>query len=473
MTFDMGNIQKYAILIGVSEYQDSIQSLPYVYNDVYRMAGLFRNNGFSNKRIYVLGNFPNQIDPFIKKPFKDSIMSVIKFVAANARTDDLIFLYVGGHIVDIFSRPYLITTDSKLDFLLNTTLGLQELLEPIEKSRCQNIIKIFDVCRQHFARGRSLTSHMTDATIELLTRPITGHATLVSCSPGNYALESPEFKQGICSYFVNNALSGLCTNNDGPVTWELLSQYVVRQMRDWCSLNHAKQIPIVHSEYYGPEIFLRDNADTLVDEKPVSADDQQDPEKIPEPAPNPIYIQTLYHKDHIKPIHRTKSRPVEKNFDQALKLLLKATDSFIRDFSHPSISVFRTEPVKLNILSYFVNQEFETFLQKMDTEAIEHSMALQIFFRHSLAYAPQTALYLNLVKFGDYYWIWYCLPFETLRTSGQFTPENPIKTDMIAMRTPQFFDEIKLERYISDIFRDCTETIIDWVRQLHNNMTKS
>ncbi|MHA1280793.1 MAG: hypothetical protein ACTSQ8_26900, partial [Candidatus Helarchaeota archaeon] len=104
----------------------------------------------------------------------------------------------------------------------------------------------------------------------------------------------------------------------------------------------------------------------------------------------------------------------------------------------------------MTVLSYFINQVFEQFINNINiNEPIKDTKAIQIFFKNAESNAPETSLYLNIVQFSNFYWIWYCLPFETLRMQGDFVPSNPLKIDYISLRPPFIYNTEKLNLLIS------------------------
>ncbi len=465
---------KYAILIGVPAYSDSIKPLSYAFNDAYRMSAVLKEGGYSFKKVFLLSTQDKGSEHIYASPTRENILSVVKRVAELAQEGDSILLYFSGHAVDIFGRPYLIASDTQLDYLLSSAVAISEIYDLLKKSKCDQVFRIFDVCRTHFAQGRTLISKMTENNLAGFTEIFPGHATFISCSPGEYANESIFHKQGVFSYYLNNALSGL-VEKEGNIFWDLVADYVKINVNDWCRDNGQQQTPVVKSSFNNPVVVclapykekqqVKPNIDV---KKDIESEIKTDIDKNDTMMVNSHNVNALYHKNQIKPVVRSKKQVTANTFENALKVLLESTDGFIKDFSNPAISVFRTEPVTLSIMSYFVNTEFQKFLEINNPDFnIEQSKALQIFFKNSMSNVPHTSLYINLVKFPQYYWVWYCLPFETLRSEGDFVPANPLKIDYFSLREPQIYDPVKIGKIISDIFRDCTETIIQWTKELN------
>ena len=116
--------RRYAVLIGVSEYEEGVGNLPYARNDVVRLRSVLQTiPAFSSDRIYLLatgvdpgGNIP------VVPPTRANILHRLKYVCDEAGPDDLIFIYFAGHGTELSETPYLLTADTKMDVLKDTAV---------------------------------------------------------------------------------------------------------------------------------------------------------------------------------------------------------------------------------------------------------------------------------------------------------------------------------------------------------------
>ncbi len=473
---------RFVIIIGIPEYLDDVKRLPYSANDACGLYTVLKNCGYSEEKMFLLTDRKDKTGIIYNPPTLVNIFDVINKVVHMVKPTDSIFFYFSGYGVDIFKRPYLLASDSQLDYLLSTAIDLSYLLNLLKKSRAQNILHMLDICRSHFAENRTLQSKMTFDFQDFLMTPLTGQATLCACSANEYAHESSEYKQGIFSYYLNKAIEQGVGLQEKIITLEQVVDYVKQNVLEWTFKRKLKQTPCYVSSL--PEDFILSkitNTKNAVDiVHPKNRFSHSEPEYIQvdmEPdtdyaAPQnfPPTRKTEIHTFYDKKI--LNKRPPVKNgvnqFEQIYELFLKSIDSYIHDFSHPVITIYRTDPVDLKVLSYFIYHEFLHIIQHTKIpETIRESRAIQIYFKNAESNGPETSLYVNVVRFASFYWIWYCLPFETLRMQGEFLPLNPLKTDFIALRPPILYNSEKLNQIVSDIFRDCTNTLIDWTHQLH------
>ena len=91
--------KRYAIVIGVSAYDDDIATLPNAKNDAYRLHLILqKHSGFDADRVYLLANgFDSATDVQTTPPTRSNILSKVQYVCKNAGPDDLIVLYFAGH----------------------------------------------------------------------------------------------------------------------------------------------------------------------------------------------------------------------------------------------------------------------------------------------------------------------------------------------------------------------------------------
>jgi len=472
----------FTVIIGISEYQDDIKNLPNAANDAMRLYNALKKCGYSESKIHLLATPPGEKNALFTIPTRTNILNVFNKIANESKAEDLVLVYIASYGVDIFNRPYLLAQDTQLDYLLSTSVDLSELMKLLSMSRARLKLQLYDICRSHFAPGRQLISRMSANFLNIIMPSENGYATFCSCSQNEYANESPEYKQGIFSYYLNNALENGVGLNDRNLTLDQIVDYVQNNVMEWTYKRKLKQTPVFNANLPDSMILSinsgKEPASDMMPYKyrfinnPVNQM-QATPDTAPEadagdsaaPLP-PQEITSFYNK---RTFIRKAPVPVENfSFENTWLRLLKSIDSYIRDFSHPFITIYRTEPVELKILSYFINQEYEKYLREHNNGlTATESIAVQIFFKNIESNAPVSSLYINFVNFSSHYWLWYCLPFETLRMYGDFLPTNPMKINYLALRPSNMFTTETIIRHISDVFRDCTETIIDWTRQLN------
>ena len=121
----------YAILVGVSQYQDKdeLRSLPYARNDVLRLRSvLTAKAAFPQDTTYVLADASDQsANSPDDAPTRANILHKLQFVCDAAQPDDLILFYFAGHGAEISTVPYLLAADSKMNVLDKTAVNVRDI----------------------------------------------------------------------------------------------------------------------------------------------------------------------------------------------------------------------------------------------------------------------------------------------------------------------------------------------------------
>ena len=238
---------KYAIIVGVSKYDDSsFTNLSYATRDAQKLADvLAKRSGIDPERIYLLSNTSSsEFTENNRTPTKPNILDVLKHVVQSADEESEIFFFFAGHGVEIGHTPYLLTTDTKQSVMDLTALKVQDLNTILENSRSRFVVRIFDACRSTFFGGRdAMPVEMSPNMENAFFHDGSGWATLSSCSSGERSWESDEFEQGVFSYFLCEALDGKAADKNGHVTLYAMADYVKKEVQGWCDRNLKTQTP--------------------------------------------------------------------------------------------------------------------------------------------------------------------------------------------------------------------------------------
>ena len=125
------------------------------------------------------------------RPMLSSIIrQVYTQFCMTSRPQDRVVLYFGGHATSIDGRAYLVPVDGELT-KPETLIPLTDLWARLEECPAQQKVMLFDVCRinEDGDRARPGSEPMSPELFEQLSQAPKGVQVVVSCSPGQNALE--------------------------------------------------------------------------------------------------------------------------------------------------------------------------------------------------------------------------------------------------------------------------------------------
>jgi uncharacterized caspase-like protein len=255
----MNNGKRFAIIIGITEYESGLGNLRFTKNDAVRLNETLINNvGFCENSVHLFLN-DTELQDSVKKPIRSEIMSAIKNVCDEAGEDDLILFYFAGHGTEISEKPYLLTSDTKMNVVKETAIDIEELNEMLKQSKSKFILRIFDACRTPYSsNARGLLSRMTNAFHSAIFTQPAGWATISSCSSGEFAYETEEYEQGIFSYYLCEGLAGSAANSQGNITLDSLLGHINSSMSVWSERGN-KQTPHRQVDISGELVFYTIN----------------------------------------------------------------------------------------------------------------------------------------------------------------------------------------------------------------------
>jgi hypothetical protein len=211
---------RYAICVGVNNYQPTAKVYPLIYaeknaQDVY---DLFLQRGFAPENCRLLLGEAATLS---------AINTTLREVLVNkAKRDDLIIFYFAGHCCRVSyeeddesdSEVFLASQDFDANQIkedrshrLDKALGLNRLrVEYFERTPSNKLLFILDSCYSgDFAGSNYRGKDDIQADIkEAFDSKRAGRVALTSCSPNERAYESSELEQGIFTHHLLQALSG-------------------------------------------------------------------------------------------------------------------------------------------------------------------------------------------------------------------------------------------------------------------------
>ena len=209
---------RYALLIGISNYNKGLDLLPSAVKDVDALRQVLLNpdiGGFADGDVVVL-----------KDAEKGAIETAIYHLFANRKPDDLLLLYFSGHGVTDDRRDFYFTgISTSKDALPPTAVSSVYVQGEMDKSRSQRQVVILDCCHSGaFPKGMKAKDIGT-VDIKLGGE---GRAILTAADSSQYAFEQEGFDLSLYTHFL---VEGLKTgaadrDEDGDVSVDELHVYV-------------------------------------------------------------------------------------------------------------------------------------------------------------------------------------------------------------------------------------------------------
>ncbi|MDJ0733336.1 MAG: dynamin family protein [Nostocaceae cyanobacterium] len=213
---------KVALLIGVSEYESGLKSLPGTQKDIEEMQGVLKDPN--------IGNFDEV--RLLTNPNLEIMQVGIQTLFSERQKDDLLVLYFSGHgIIDNYGKLYMASCGTSRDYFESTAVAANFVHDIMNKSCCKRQVVILDCCYSGaFAQGLSAkNSGLVDIETQLGGE---GRVILTSCRDFEYSLE----KEGVgiyTRYLVEGIKTGAAdTNNDGVIYVDKLHEYAKKKVQE-------------------------------------------------------------------------------------------------------------------------------------------------------------------------------------------------------------------------------------------------
>ncbi|WP_414755163.1 eIF2A-related protein [Anabaena sp. CCY 9910] len=242
-TLATGKAKLWLLLVGVNQYQDErLPTLRYSAVDCQGLATALADATcrFPDKSEWVHHDFATQL------PTLTTVRDSLRQVTHQAQPEDTILFYFSGHgILEPGSQQAILClADTQTDDLLNTGLGLPELLQCLENSQAQTQLVWLDACHSGSLTFRGARSNHTPASlpnptpqiVELLrqrAKQSKGFYALLSCDTNQQSWEFPELGHGVFTYYLMRGLRGEAADIQGLIDADGLYRYVYHQTRQY------------------------------------------------------------------------------------------------------------------------------------------------------------------------------------------------------------------------------------------------
>ena len=141
-----------------------------------------------NDQLFVLSD-RLATDPHL--PTRDTLAKALDGFCSTARAQDRVVIFFGAHAVEKDGKAFLVPIDGD-PTAPATLLPVADVYDALKGLKVAQKVVIWDVCRRNpdRVRGRADTGPMTEVLFKALSAAPDGVQVVVTCSPGERALES-------------------------------------------------------------------------------------------------------------------------------------------------------------------------------------------------------------------------------------------------------------------------------------------
>ena len=231
--------EKYALLVGINDYQGDISPLRYCVADVEAFGqALVETAGFKSDNVYLM---TSQMTGR-QQPTHVNVIRQLSLLSERVKPEDTFIFYFSGHGITKAGQSFLLTTNSDTttkDTLTITAVNLNQAKEILSRVQAQQLLTVIDACRNDPDSGRGEEDNLltNDFSRGFKIKRDQGRAgtpgvsaTLYACAVGERAYEWPEKQHGVFSYYLLEGLNGKAANSNGEVVVTDLADYTQRKV---------------------------------------------------------------------------------------------------------------------------------------------------------------------------------------------------------------------------------------------------
>ena len=211
----------YGVIIGIGEYANSSINLKFSVQDavgISKAITIAANNLFKERsHIYTLTSKDKNL------PNKENIKEVFENISKNAKSDDIIFVYLAGHGISTSGNKgdfYFLTSDAKSanndsyqDEIIRQTSAISsnEFVEWIKNIPALKQVMIIDACGSgkavdNLVSSRDIEPSQLKAIDRMKDR--TGMFIISGCAADAVSYEASQYGQGLLTYSLLQAMKG-------------------------------------------------------------------------------------------------------------------------------------------------------------------------------------------------------------------------------------------------------------------------
>jgi len=259
-----GTPDRWAVLIGIEEYQDSkVTRLNYSVDDVDALRNVLINHaGYKAENILVLKN---------DEATASSVRSTLgTWLPRQVKDEDMVLIYFSGHggaepsirgDVKDGTEKYMMLSDSKADDMYGSAIPMSELARIFGRIRADKLLFAMDSCysgaTDQAEGGKGVMREgmksigLSDDYLNALTGS-SGTVVLTASKASEVSMESRSLGMGLFTHFLCQALKGSADNDDdGLISVVELFQFLTLRVPTAAKQMGSSQHPVLKGEISG------------------------------------------------------------------------------------------------------------------------------------------------------------------------------------------------------------------------------
>jgi hypothetical protein len=232
-------VSRWAVLIGINGYHESLGPLSFCVNDAKLMQEALMGEacGFAQENTMVL----TDDQPKDRLPTFGNIHSWLGTWLSRPGADDLVLVYFAGHGREANGSTMLAPMDATLESLPVTGIPIQYVRDLLDRCKARQKVLILDAC--HSGAGRDVAA-MTSHFRESLDAG-KGIYTIAACDADQISYEWPEKQHGVFTHFLAEAIrEAAAPDPDGCVTLDRVYDYTREKVCSWTAGRRIRQEPV-------------------------------------------------------------------------------------------------------------------------------------------------------------------------------------------------------------------------------------
>jgi uncharacterized caspase-like protein len=234
--------ETWALLIGVSKYDEPGMNLPFAGADVKRLHETLEKRA---DLVYVNIREMTHESEARFRPTRANLRREIPAFLKQVQRQDRLIVFFSGHGVMSGDRAYLMTSDARTARVSETALAVEDLRDALKNCPARSKFLILDCCHSGAKFGvRRLTGEGFGPVLDLKKLP--GVVVLASCKEDEASFEWAERRQSLFTYWLCRALEGGAdSNGKGELTADAVYKYVHERVTETADkLLGVKQTPV-------------------------------------------------------------------------------------------------------------------------------------------------------------------------------------------------------------------------------------
>ncbi|MEJ7617770.1 MAG: caspase family protein, partial [Pyrinomonadaceae bacterium] len=242
------NSQAYALIIGISKYPNLAENAQLKFADADAQALrdflVSDKGGFTSENVTLLLN---------EQGTREQIVNEIERLQNSSGPGSLALIFFAGHgVVNQSGQGFLLTSDSQLDALLNTSLEMSRFNSALQNMRSRSVVIISDACKSgaigDLLSGPGAANAFSTLSAKSFVAPAgrrdQSSFIFSAASPSQSSIERTSLGHGIFTHHILQGLDGQGDlNGDGLVTSKELYGYVADNVGKDAETSHVKQVP--------------------------------------------------------------------------------------------------------------------------------------------------------------------------------------------------------------------------------------